>query len=200
MENLRESEKLVQCPYNPSHHIRQSRMDVHLTKCRRSYRESEEIVICDFNTSHRISKLELQYHHENCPSRKSTELSVFMEAEKIPIPIKAPLVPVPVDQTWDLAPPVKSYDPQKYCEENKILRRIDTESAAKRRDFRESERLRFSNLPQEEPSQDRKPSDKKPKENMHHLPPVPKFANNLERAPADIMIRPPKVVIPKRKN
>lgn len=147
MEVLRDNEEQVQCPYNAAHYIRKCRMDVHLKKCRKAYPESANFGICDFNASHRIPLPELQYHHCNCPSRKHVELQIFTEEGSEPIdPPGQPGPSVPVDTSWDTDVEVPSYDPERYCEANPILRRIDTESASTRRNFRISERLRFNNL------------------------------------------------------
>lgn len=91
-------------------------------------------------------------------------MQIFTEEGSEPIdPPGQPGPSVPVDTSWDtdvcicltslkvasldnFQVEVPSYDPERYCEANPILRRIDTESASTRRNFRISERLRFSNL------------------------------------------------------
>lgn len=88
-----------------------------------------------------------------------------------------------------------TYDPQKYCEANPILRRIDTESAATRRNFRISERHRFNNFHMEKSPNEPQPhstaNDNKANTNLGkvELPPIPVSDVNttVESTPASIL-------------
>ncbi|KAJ8961029.1 hypothetical protein NQ314_006011 [Rhamnusium bicolor] len=141
MEILHDPEEKIMCPYNPSHHIRRYRMNVHLVKCKKSYPESK-LVECDFNVNHKIPEPELQYHHENCPDRKKIEVTIYQEEgsviNRFPIP--------------NIEDNVQTYDPAKYCEQNEVIRHVDVESAAKRKNFRLTERQRINQLTVNKPS------------------------------------------------
>ncbi|XP_050312756.1 gametocyte-specific factor 1 homolog [Anthonomus grandis grandis] len=208
MELLRDNEEKVMCPYNGAHHIRKSRMEVHLKKCRLAYRGANNLAICDFNAAHRIPEQELQYHHDMCPDRKVMEIHVYGEKDVATVGANVrPPVPVPIDDSWDEVE-VPTYDPRKYCESNRVLRRIDTESASIRRDFRIAERHRINNL---EPHQEGGGSTEEPKKPpvaaMKSLPPTRAFSpsGNIENTPEAItemmasLAMKPTVVIPTTK-
>ncbi|KAH0999135.1 gametocyte-specific factor 1 homolog isoform X2 [Dendroctonus ponderosae] len=160
---------------------------MHLLKCRNQHKGSKEMVTCDFNASHVIPKIELQYHHNECPDRKGVELHIF-QAETDVAPIEAPLpaIPVPLDSTWEDGE-VSSYDPQKYCEGNAVLRRIDAAPAAVRKDFQLQERKRFSEM-KNKPNQGKcLPNAASMAMQKTGLPEAPIFSEiNIEDAPEDI--------------
>ncbi|KAG5865836.1 hypothetical protein JTB14_032848 [Gonioctena quinquepunctata] len=141
MEILTDPEEMMICPYNNSHHIRAKRMNTHLVKCKKSYPETK-LVECDFNVNHKIPEPERQYHHSICPDRQKIEISIYQEAGSDINKFPVHNLHVPTDESWDDVN-VPTYDPQKYCESKDILRHIDVESAAKRRDFRVAERKRL---------------------------------------------------------
>ncbi|XP_066147527.1 gametocyte-specific factor 1 homolog [Euwallacea fornicatus] len=148
MEALRNNDEQVMCPYNPAHFIRKCRMDVHLVKCRKSHKNSEKLAICDFNSKHRIPEPELKYHHQCCPNRNILELDISADdlAQSGPLqPNNCETSEVPIDTSWD-DDDVPTYNPQEYCESRPILRRLDTQPAAVKRNFRIAERLRFNDF------------------------------------------------------
>lgn len=53
------------------------------------------------------------------------------------------VVHVDTTENWDIEPEAPTYNPQAYCEENKLIRNLQGASAAKRRQFRADERRRF---------------------------------------------------------
>ena len=63
------SEKLVQCPYDKLHKVREDRLQFHLIKCKRQNLD-KNFVICPFNTTHHMPKEEFEKHAEVCPDRK----------------------------------------------------------------------------------------------------------------------------------
>jgi len=187
MDPQKNMEEKIMCPYNRAHYIRKCRMEVHLTKCRKANQDTVVLVPCDFNSCHRIPEPELGYHHGICPDRKELELQIFCEEAAKPIQTIRPTVPVPVDDSWDDVE-VKSYDPKKYCLENQVLRRLDTESAAKRRDFRIAERHRINNLDPVETTRGLSaPTDEAVGNTNQTLPPTRSFpATIVERTPDNI--------------
>ncbi|XP_066142521.1 gametocyte-specific factor 1 homolog isoform X2 [Euwallacea fornicatus] len=193
MEILRDNQEQLMCPYNPSHYIRKSRMDMHLVKCRKSYQSSDKLAICDFNSTHRIPEPELPYHHHYCPSRKVIELDICVEESSVirqPKPIVHEASAVPVDSSWDDVN-IPTYNPKAYCESRPIIRRLDTESAATKRNFRLAERQRFSKLQPSEPTELSSATSGNSAPNRKHqpvnLPPTPEFiVESIEPTPDQI--------------
>jgi len=68
---------LVNCPYDPRHRIRSSRMMIHLIKCRRNYEnglfsrgeELPQLVTCKYNWVHKVPYPELGSHELGCTDR-----------------------------------------------------------------------------------------------------------------------------------
>ncbi|XP_076274882.1 uncharacterized protein LOC143205672 [Rhynchophorus ferrugineus] len=147
MEILRDPNEKVICPYNNSHHIRVSRMELDLKKCKAANSGNIVLVPCDYNTCHRVPPEELNLHHSMCPDKKCIELQLIKEGsevEKVVTPLE-PIKLVPVDDSWDNSEG-PTYNAEQYCLEHQVLRRLDTESASKRRNFRNSERQRIGQL------------------------------------------------------
>jgi len=63
------TEKLVQCPYDKLHKVREDRLQFHLIKCKRQ-NQDKDFVICPFNTTHHMPKDEYDKHAEICPDKK----------------------------------------------------------------------------------------------------------------------------------
>ena len=63
------TEKLVQCPYDKLHKVREDRLQFHLIKCKRQNLD-KDFVICPFNTTHHMPKEEYDKHEEICPDKK----------------------------------------------------------------------------------------------------------------------------------
>ncbi|XP_066263089.1 gametocyte-specific factor 1 homolog [Euwallacea similis] len=193
MEVLRDNEEQIMCPYNSSHYIRKGRMDMHLVKCRKSHQSSDKFAICDFNSTHRIPEPELPYHHHYCPSRKVIELDICVEESLVIRQSKSNVQEastVPIDSSWDDVN-VPTYNPKAYCESRPIIRRLDTESAAIKRNFRLAERQRFNNF---QPSELIELSNSKlgngtsnRKQQPINLPPTPEFiVESIEPTPDQI--------------
>lgn len=54
---------LIRCPYNPSHRILPSRLQIHLKRCR-SYYGSKGLEVCLFNYCHHVPKVSYHIHLE----------------------------------------------------------------------------------------------------------------------------------------
>ena len=65
MTGLLWHEVTLTCPYNPSHQILESRMTVHLIKCRRSNLD-KKVEICPFNSSHHVKMEDYEEHLNTC--------------------------------------------------------------------------------------------------------------------------------------
>ncbi|XP_076274890.1 uncharacterized protein LOC143205679 [Rhynchophorus ferrugineus] len=114
MEILRDPNEKVICPYNNSHHIRVSRMELHLKKCKAANSGNIVLVPCDYNTCHRVPPEELNLHHSICPDKKCIELQLIKEGSEVekvvwrpPRPFRPP--PIHHQQLQRLATPVDWY-------------------------------------------------------------------------------------------
>ncbi|XP_046844709.1 gametocyte-specific factor 1-like [Xenia sp. Carnegie-2017] len=65
-------EKLVVCPYDPSHRIAVKRFQRHLVKCRKNHPD-KDFVSCPFNASHKVLRLDLYNHICKCPDKNFVE-------------------------------------------------------------------------------------------------------------------------------
>lgn len=57
MQNA-ENQKMLECPYDRHHQILMSRMQVHLTRCRKNYPKAKKVT-CPFNVTHVLNEPEL---------------------------------------------------------------------------------------------------------------------------------------------
>ncbi|XP_068997106.1 gametocyte-specific factor 1 [Embiotoca jacksoni] len=65
-------DKLVQCPYDKNHQIRNSRYPYHTLKCQKNHPKlASEMKTCPFNARHQMLKNKLAAHIETCPQRQS---------------------------------------------------------------------------------------------------------------------------------
>ncbi|KAJ8941152.1 hypothetical protein NQ318_004272 [Aromia moschata] len=189
MEANRDPEEMIICPYNHAHHIRRCRMNTHLVKCKKSYPDTK-LVECEFNFNHKIPEPELQYHHENCPDRRRVEYVVYQEEgvdlNKFPVYN----IDATAEESWDDFN-TPAYRPQEYCERSGVLRHIEVESAAKRKDFRVSERRRLGELNNRKPgasssSYDQEPGHSRAVTNRRVFPEVPNRVVIEERTPPNV--------------
>ncbi|XP_024149078.1 gametocyte-specific factor 1 [Oryzias melastigma] len=69
-------DKIIQCPYDKNHQIRNSRFPYHILKCRKNHPKlANELRACPFNARHLVPKQELAQHIEMCENRRSPEES-----------------------------------------------------------------------------------------------------------------------------
>ncbi|XP_059619382.1 gametocyte-specific factor 1 homolog [Phlebotomus argentipes] len=153
MTTPRGYENLVQCPYNKVHQVENGRrFQTHLIRCRREYEKthSTEKVYCPFNTTHLINELERGLHMETCPDRVAVDKFVAPIVDSSNSlykndSIKMFSTPSTADD-WDAQPPTEAYNPEKYCEENNIIRKCNGMQPAQRKAFRQNEHLRLGNI------------------------------------------------------
>lgn len=164
--------ELLQCPYEKAHRIMGSGMAKHLYKCRKNHPKSK-MVPCPFNETHHIPQPELKFHTSQCEDRGTYETYKYSVVAEAPFKVtpeltynsippsepssgtskkreKKPASSVPVssldpDECWDdmnEAP----YNPQKYCESAKVIRKATLKKPAEKKAFYEAERLRLQDL------------------------------------------------------
>lgn len=118
----------IQCPYNKSHVIRTSRMQVHLIKCKRNYPLAEKMV-CPFNAVHHVDKPDYQYHVSTCPDRRVIEGHKYEVQESVHgdlqlAPYNEPELPIP-EENWDAETQATTYDPSERIEAAPIVRMLN---------------------------------------------------------------------------
>nr|XP_023017012.1 gametocyte-specific factor 1 homolog [Leptinotarsa decemlineata] len=144
METHNEGEEKVQCPHDPSHFIRKSRMSTHLVKCKRNYPDTKKVA-CDFNVNHIIDERDRRNHHAICPDRREMEMAVHCEAGPQNNRFPIPEINVPQGESWDDSN-YETYDPKKRCEKLQIVRQVVLESASKKKRFKMAERMKMTQL------------------------------------------------------
>uniref|UniRef100_A0A1I8P0Y6 CHHC U11-48K-type domain-containing protein n=1 Tax=Stomoxys calcitrans TaxID=35570 RepID=A0A1I8P0Y6_STOCA len=140
MENA-ETQDMIECPYDKHHQILRTRMQVHLSRCRRNHTNVKKTT-CPFNVTHVLNEPELEFHVSVCTERKSLEH--FRNVVNAPTKPTIP-PPMPVyesEETWD-DDETPSYNPQHYAANSNVLRSIQGASPAQRKAFRKQERLRL---------------------------------------------------------
>ncbi|XP_042911031.1 gametocyte-specific factor 1 homolog isoform X3 [Parasteatoda tepidariorum] len=99
--------KLVTCPYDEAHKVKESRFSLHITKCRQNNLNAEKF-ICSFNASHVLPLMERDYHLQNCPDntllRGMTAKALHQNNPfkgNTSVPSYTASVPTTCDEVWD---------------------------------------------------------------------------------------------------
>ncbi|XP_064542771.1 gametocyte-specific factor 1 homolog [Drosophila montana] len=137
----------IKCPYDAGHRILRSRLSWHLTRCARNHPGSN-MIRCPFNTTHVVHSSDMDSHVKNCTNR--IDFVRFQNPDMLPPkePLASPVDLVESSENWDDEPPVETYDPRAYCEQNLVIRSLVGAPPASRRVFRELERKRFQQISQ----------------------------------------------------
>ncbi|KZC14830.1 PREDICTED: gametocyte-specific factor 1 [Dufourea novaeangliae] len=96
---------VVICPYNKSHLIAKSRLQIHIVKCEKQYPENYK-VMCPYNATHRMFKTELEEHIITCPTRSVSEAEMYSETRNhgsinFPVPSEISST-IDCTENWDL--------------------------------------------------------------------------------------------------
>ncbi|KAM7348285.1 uncharacterized protein ACRADG_007678 [Cochliomyia hominivorax] len=131
---------MVECPYNKTHRMLRRRLQSHLIKCRLNYPDVE-LRKCPFNITHLIPEPEFTHHATNCPDRKLITQYKYNAPE--PKEEEGPKhAPIECDEDWDDTD-VNDYNPQKYLERAKVIRKPDGHKPSERKLFIKKERKRL---------------------------------------------------------
>ncbi|XP_076828627.1 gametocyte-specific factor 1 isoform X2 [Brachyhypopomus gauderio] len=97
-------DKLLQCPYDPSHKIRACRFPYHLLKCKKNHPQLASVLwTCPFNARHLMHKYEASDHMDNCTDRCSISNDYVVTAEsqhKFQVAVDTWTIPA-CDEDWD---------------------------------------------------------------------------------------------------
>ncbi|XP_052846425.1 gametocyte-specific factor 1 homolog [Drosophila gunungcola] len=137
-------EQYIVCPYDSVHRITPIRLANHLTRCAKNH-SSSKMVRCPFNSNHLHSVGNMKKHVIECPNRSSLERYKLPDMLP-PVEPRASDFVVESSEDWDAEPPAPTYNPQRYCEQECIIRKIQGKPPAARREFRERERRRFKEM------------------------------------------------------
>lgn len=147
------NQKLVSCPFNESHRINEKELKLHVQSCddRASFDTYKYCIASKPVSSPANNAPELVFN--NSPpkdpfktgryskSRKENDDDTDDEEKEQ----KLPVANDDDDECWDDMN-VPAYNPQKYCEQAKVIRKATLKSPSEKKAFYEAERLRLQNL------------------------------------------------------
>lgn len=148
------NQKLVSCPFNESHRVNEKELKLHVQSCedRASFETYKYCIASKSANAPENNPPELVYN--NSPpkdpfkvgrysqSRKDEDDDENWDDEKEQ---KLPVANDEEDECWDDMN-VPAYNPQKYCEQAKVIRKATLKAPAEKKAFYEAERLRLQNL------------------------------------------------------
>ncbi|XP_074386660.1 gametocyte-specific factor 1 [Zonotrichia albicollis] len=108
---------VVQCPYDRSHQVRESRLPYHLVRCQQNNPQvSRTLATCPFNARHRVPRAILRAHVASCPDKLPLELPPGVP--RCPQCVPSPLSPVsPQTPEEDMAKTAHTWQPPP-CQED----------------------------------------------------------------------------------
>ncbi|KFM79289.1 Gametocyte-specific factor 1, partial [Stegodyphus mimosarum] len=73
--------RLVTCPYDEAHKVKESRLQLHIAKCRLNHLD-QPMEVCPFNAKHVLPRNELSHHVLNCPDRAPLDRKLAQSMDK----------------------------------------------------------------------------------------------------------------------
>lgn len=137
-------ERHIQCPYEESHVIIESRFQVHLVKCQKVHKNSR-LVDCPFNATHKVPEIELNCHKTYlCPDRNKVETFIKATIDSNPLfPVHN--LNVTSSEDWDdVEHP--TYNPEDHCKTVPVLLNLQGATPSERKGFRAAERQRYRHM------------------------------------------------------
>ncbi|XP_055643255.1 gametocyte-specific factor 1 homolog [Toxorhynchites rutilus septentrionalis] len=139
---------VIECPYEKSHQIRKSRMQTHITKCKKNHKDLNYMK-CPFNEIHFVPKKDLEVHKRECPDRGLFERYKYDISTPAPIQHTKNVItpeesyaPVSDDECWDSYDD-KPYDPSEQIKNRNVIRKCMGKTPSEKKAFKEAERLRL---------------------------------------------------------
>ncbi|XP_067634928.1 gametocyte-specific factor 1 homolog [Eurosta solidaginis] len=141
------NDEYVQCPYDKSHVILKTRFQVHLVRCKKNHKGVGKKT-CPFNVTHIVDECDLDEHVKTCPNRAGFEKFKVKEQTNAAVENAEETQEQLLEtaECWDDLPPAPTYDPKKYTTNAPVLRLMQGQSKAKKKQFRAQERLRLSGI------------------------------------------------------
>lgn len=98
--------KLVTCPYDEAHKVKESRLQLHIAKCKLNHLDLTKRV-CPFNATHLLQQGEYDHHLINCPDRGALDRHLAQGVDKNnPFKGRTDLPqysdPIFVDESWEI--------------------------------------------------------------------------------------------------
>ncbi|XP_045623049.1 uncharacterized protein [Procambarus clarkii] len=134
--DFRSTEKLVPCPYDPSHTVQPHRLAIHIVKCKRNHPDMD-MVPCHYNATHVLPSSKIKAHELECAEKHKNEVEFYqkretcrrLQSEQHVIDSRNRVLVPPVinqgdlEEDWDNDLVESSYDPTKSMLLKKIARK-----------------------------------------------------------------------------
>ncbi|GFQ93391.1 gametocyte-specific factor 1 [Trichonephila clavata] len=98
---------MVTCPYNNAHRMKESRLQIHITKCRQDHLDDDHFV-CPFNSTHVLPHQERSYHLLRCPDKAPLDRKLAESMDKnnpfkgrTAVPSYSEPLPIEPSEIWD---------------------------------------------------------------------------------------------------
>ncbi|GFY66296.1 gametocyte-specific factor 1 [Trichonephila inaurata madagascariensis] len=98
---------MVTCPYNNAHRMKESRLQIHITKCRQDHLNDDHFV-CPFNSTHVLPHQERAYHLLRCPDKAPLDRKLAESMDKnnpfkgrTAVPSYSEPIPIEPSEVWD---------------------------------------------------------------------------------------------------
>lgn len=143
---LRSSTELLVCPYDKSHRILPTKMQIHLKKCAVQNIHKKGLIICDYNFTHHIAPEAIEAHLLNCPDRcKAENVVKDLERSKNETPMIQPSLVPEGEENWDNEDS-PTYDPFRSKANEAMFRCLKGAPKSLRRQFQNQQRIRNNRL------------------------------------------------------
>ncbi|GFW61398.1 CHHC U11-48K-type domain-containing protein [Trichonephila clavipes] len=98
---------ILTCPYDNAHRMKESRLQIHITKCRQDHLNGKHFV-CPFNSTHVLPDQEKAYHLLRCPDKAPLDRKLAESIDKnnrfmgrTAVPSYSEPIPIEPSEIWD---------------------------------------------------------------------------------------------------